>query len=1231
MCFLISFFCIPLFCAIFTPDAIRTSFFEEEEHYTEENAQHYLASVSMDLQIVPGTLSALILADLQGQKRRYLSESLLKRHIRARTNNKNRSLFMAVISLRNKGYNIAHIQNKGFALLDGTREVRQDCYKRALWDALTREKDLFKTSDVLIALSLSDVHYRVQYMDVCSIKALWQLIFNKNDLPKGLHRKKKAWDVIVQDFDVYERHYYMQHPLVQEAFTPADITSFKKMFDFYKEYAEWEDPQYRQIKERLYQYLKICMEGATLQDIQDFLQCSGENINVWMGIRIIVRGGYGGQIHYLGERVFLKDIPEKPYVVKSDLMANICDIFKENPSCEYITLALYKRGFYTVNPFDVRNILDVLMRAGRLVACCDDAERCREHDEVIFGPGSDGCYLQELKDNKTFWKIQEEWPCDIMSYLKVCVYPKYFGWHSCESVALKEGGKKHKKDFDVTMAETKKPCLEEGVLVPEEDLRQYQGDRSMLDPLDQSFQLELPNLSRKSMDEFFDDCGDIFFGDESLNASDDTTPKPNDSALPSDFNVGCYFHHDIASPGQASESDLNDAPGVSSRGGLSDSEEDSDGSGDTESVKHHEIANPGQASESDLNDAPGVSSRGGLSDSEEDSDGSGDTESVKACAQKRQKLLLEYLKQKENEFCSSEELQALYGGQGTKATVLEDAVSLIHSHHNIEYNKEREQYRLCSGPWPVRASEDNAKKACDHVQFLCQSLIKESFAALNIGEKTYYFYEHGYRSVPLSTLALLVTMRRPKSFYALTKREKRVIAVKDEILEEETIKGVREYTHIEGLRSEDLGCIKESFGLYTDGCAILAKNTQKKVCVRRRNRQEGGLTSYPEVMEFMKKTKGQIITEAHLKKIVNATSRHRAREAISSVGDLRACGMNIVHNVQEAEGPTYTFILCDGYRETKPGCFKKVLWRMLDGQDLSSVSVKSLFLTLSNLGYNPGWSVVERIVMLKKLYLHDATVNSRKLAAWEMIMQDKELHNADYYAKRSNSAVCLDAADMKSLTYCWGLYNAIFYHYDYLVSQKTKDILEQSHAEGIAFPDFRKALLASLPKRRGKKTNGWCALSDLMRRGYAGKIDLIGERVVWRPGGPNIAQTNNTICADFCNIPLGYEYGPAAVFLHKRGHLNVSPWDVAQLLDIFAFLRCREENRYHYLQELWANIQNGRELWQNLPHREAVFIKRIKWLQSMGVLAGIKDGCVSLEKILNEEEWFLEEEKGALL
>lgn len=1155
------FFNTCLLSASLMPDAGEYNYLYGQWWGNEENTPQ-CSLVNLDpeanAQFLPKAFGASVLQVLKEYKPKPCPEEVLYQLRDSKyPNNQKRDLAIAIIDLRNNGLNIEN-SGGGFTLLEGRREAKNGCFKKVLWQKFCQDDNLPKRSDAITALELSDEGYFVDYWSICAIKTLWNCIFRKYCSREPFLLKKKAWEVILRDFRVYGRDYYSQHPDVQATFYPGVLASFHKMLTFYKDYVEFQDPDVVRLKEHLCHYILLSPQGRTLQEIEGFLQSNDKTkVDLWVGIRIVLRSDSGPHIYYDEGRVCWSSTPEVPVVSKGGLAVNIGNLFRENPSCDAITFALYKRGFFSVTAFDVHNIVDILIVGDRLrpdekYMCCG----------VILGSGSDAEYRQELLSSGLLLQIMDGWPMDIITYVKTRVYPKHFKWKALDRPAPKKTKRKHNQKPSKLAIVSKKPCLEANDMAFAQRKKPSFAEERRLD----NAEVDSIDLSTFSPSGF----------DVDFLLSDSPQGVPNDGEVQ-----------------QQSTGYVNAAPSF----GATNAGRSQDPRYDNLSVLSH----------SDSHCA------------EQDSEAEEPLGEIAQRAKTRQQRLLEYLRQRENIFCSFEDVRALYGEGGTKEALFEDVLSLMQSHDNIAYDIKKEKCRLCSFPCVKQAPDAKVSG----VVFFCERLTHHSFCALDIRKKTHCLYAHGYRHIPLSTVALFAnTGRASGSTMPWSSREQRIEALKDKILKEEEVKCSYEYRGqlpgFDEVLSKDLTCVRKSLQLYTDGRALLQKNMKANRLTRpsRLKGKKNGNIPHPEIFYFFTKNKGRGCSIKELQAVAQMPNSHNCRDIYRNIADLRALKINIVHDGNK-------FTLLDGERKEKTGSYKKVAWYALNGVFLPYV--RDVFLYTSDLGYNPLWAIVEYIFVLKKLCMRDKSLPPHRQVAWNIIVEEDVLRDASYYASHAKS-VHLDATDMGNLANCWELYNHIMYDQDPTVAHAAKSILEK-HPEGISLGNLQVALLRCTYKSTKKKPNMWNTISGLMRRGYAGQISVTGDLVIWRPDAPKIAPTSNSLLIDLCKIPLGCSVGESTVLLHKQGHFNVSPWDVTQLLDILAFVGYREESKYHALHALWQ----GREYLTPISYNDEVFIRRIQWFQRTKMLDALRNRqLVDLNAVLQTEEWLSEaEEKGA--
>ena len=1060
---------------------------------------------------------------------------------------KKRQLFQAILDLRASGWCIEHnCSCRQFKLCAGKWQTRSEDFKLALWEKISADESLLKTENTTLALCLSDQKYSVTLAGVDAVKTLWRIMFGGHYESLSFLQRQRAWSVVLRDNRVYSKAYYARHPDVPVPLQVSDLLCLKLCLELYNNFVEFRDPKALKITNDLYSYISQCPNGVSLQDLERFVSTKTKDWDVWTCVRFLMRSNYGLHVVHMSGRFFVTKDPQGRMPSPGGLLANLCALYQESPSSQYITVGLYRRGFCTVNAFDVDNIVDVLISAGRLLCldfCYQSGMLRRDAPERWMS-----C-LQKLRTQGALGKIARNQEVDIVQILKEDVSPEHAQaghlWEKdyamCEESFAQEGS-----------CAQKRHCVGAGVLampeVPVQERCEPYGVQG--------------GSPQQSLG-----LGDIDINIQAL--QDSNLVEWMDSVL----------------------AQLNDnLPGLSyAPEGLL-----------TSTI---ESVNAGPLTEGLLPSPAPLGDVGVPQEVEE---------SCAMQAMRRRNHIL-YALQNHGERCfPAEELQRLCGDAARPETLLEDVVDLIHYGHNIEYCAA--QYRWRSEEFPS-ANVPNQDSGWDDFYDLSQ---EASFFSLTVGEKAYKFYEKGYRHVPLSTVALFVGFAKTSTTGFFGKRFRRILALKDKILQDEEIKPTYAYRDDfpghGAVVSEDIKCVKNSLLLYKYGLDLQGKVMNAGIKKRTVNKT-GGIFLHSEVLDYLRLHKNQPCSEEALAQVIVTPVGHRRRDLYRAVVHFRDGGENVVHDKNAG-----TLTLTDGYFKKKSGSYQRVLWHMLHKPGAANLNTTDALIALSDLGYIPSGSHVDNIFLLKRLCDREGYVDSSRQALWNIVVQEGYFGNADYYRNRADFRFCVTDTDMSSIQICWALYNHIMYDQKPAIAEKLKRFL-RGKPEGVSCTRLKEFLFnAGAPCV-------WSALSGLMRRGYAGNIIYNRGVCLWQENGPKITPKDKGLFESLCLVPLDYHYGFATLFLHHRGHLNVCPWDVQQWLDILAFCQRRDPDHNSRAQKVWQDAQQGLVEPSKLQHKDFVLLRRIRWLERIGVIGCIMEKTsVHIEPLLTQEEWICEGE-----
>ena len=576
----------------------------------------------------------------------------------------------------------------------------------------------------------------------------------------------------------------------------------------------------------------------------------------------------------------------------------------------------------------------------------------------------------------------------------------------------------------------------------------------------------------------------------------------------------------------------------------------------------------------------------------------------------RRMCVCQYLASKIHVSCSEQELLSKFYVQPcTKDDLLEDIVELIYAGYNIRYDAGRYQY----------LKEARGRGLGDKGLRVLMGLFKEQpFQNLSVTEQTYALYAKGGYSVPLSAVAVCNCVAKRKKQEYLWNKISIILELKEEILCKKKVCFIRDYHRRRPdfvcLDREDINLIKESFSLYARGRRALEVMRPKGPRGGRRNGKEHDNYIHKPVLDCLEESAGVPFSQDFLCTLVDSDLSHKLRDlyrtiVIARFRDRKDISYNEDNN---------TFTFHQGKRAESIGCYRRILWWMLDEKYMRHCGVESLTLTMSNLGYDPIPAEVERLLNLKRFCLNDYDSLSKQLVhrkkIWDVVFLEKKVKSADYYENHPSVDERVCQRDMVLISRLWRLYEYIHNFPEWEKVCMVRKFLEKNR-QGVTLDEIKALLL----KTTGKLTDPWVYLSRVMSDA-AGHIILDAKdmRFSWQEKDMTCVEKSAGLFQDLCNIPEDYNCDQAMCYLYKRGHFQVCFQDVKELLGVLFIVgkrvcyTCVSDVRLE-----WASLVSGARSIDNLTGDVAGIMQRMVALNNLGVLSQIEqEGAADFESIL---------------
>ena len=407
---------------------------------------------------------------------------------------------------------------------------------------------------------------------------------------------------------------------------------------------------------------------------------------------------------------------------------------------------------------------------------------------------------------------------------------------------------------------------------------------------------------------------------------------------------------------------------------------------------------------------------------------------------KRQKLLLDYLQERTGKHCLVKDLLSYSAIKDYSKDVLwEDVVALIHTGHNIRYDNQggREAFYFS------REQLMPPEMYPHYTHAFCSLWKGVVFRQLSVGRQTYILYSYGYTNVPLSTVALMVSVKAEARLVQDPNKDvgkcenpglgmqmlrwDRILAVQNKILEDKEILCAFNYSNGQfghgAVTSRDLSTIKRGLGLHSTG-SVLVDMFAPQAIKRHRNVAKGETIHQDPVIAYLAQLQ-EPCSEEDLRRKVETTSRHGYRDFVRTIVSLRADQHNIVHN---EDG---TFELRKEERVVRPGFFSLFLWQALDQTAYRELGENKILLRLSDLGFNPVANAVNSVILLKRLMsdIPDFSLPEESVVrkVWEMVLRENALYSRSYYKTKISGADSVTTHRYNTVKTCVRVYNFLMY------------------------------------------------------------------------------------------------------------------------------------------------------------------------------------------------------------
>ena len=403
-------------------------------------------------------------------------------------------------------------------------------------------------------------------------------------------------------------------------------------------------------------------------------------------------------------------------------------------------------------------------------------------------------------------------------------------------------------------------------------------------------------------------------------------------------------------------------------------------------------------------------------------------EAAQGCDKKRQENLLKYLLENSKPSTREELLIHLgLNGEIGPNILCEDVVALVHEGNRICYDGEH-----CSiaDEWPLHKSPHR-----NYTELFCALWNKAEFKNASVAEKTYCLYAHGHVDVPISTVALLhsvkssmnariVGLDRAEELGMTPGRWGRLVLLKEKVFAEKRILKASDYgvTEYKNISREDVRIVKDSLRLYRAGREILEVNDSR---VGQKNKGKEKCADHNKFLQYLEK-KGPCGQE-ELARAIYPNVVHSHRSVVRSVLALRKSGKNIVHDAKNK-----MFELKAGLRKTSKDDYRLFHWKALDEEQFRQLSLDEQLMVLSDLKYDPTPYVMDRAILLKKFlgeipgYIASSS-QLAKLTLWKHVLRTKKLFPRKRYLEDLTLEVHVNGYDYNCVKWCVTHYNFLMF------------------------------------------------------------------------------------------------------------------------------------------------------------------------------------------------------------